>query len=104
MSETRFVAVAKVQDVPPGQKKCVEVEGHKILLCNSQDRIFAVENQCSHVMEPLEDGRMRNGWIACPIHGARFELATGKPLNPPAFVPIKTYEVRIDGDTIEVAV
>lgn len=104
MSDKRFVAVARVEEVPAGKKKCLELEGHRILLCNSQDTIYAIENQCSHVQEPLEDGRMRGGWIACPVHGARFELATGKPLNPPAYTPIRTYEVRISGDTIEIAV
>jgi 3-phenylpropionate/trans-cinnamate dioxygenase ferredoxin subunit len=47
---------------------------------------------------------MKNGWIACPVHGARFDLATGAAMNPPATMPIETFEVRIEGDTIEVSV
>lgn len=104
MSEKTFVAVAKLEEVPAGQKKLVEVGGIQILLCNSQDRIFAVRNLCSHAHEALDCGRMRSGWIACPVHGARFDLATGAPMNPPATLPIDTYEVRVEGDTIEVAV
>ena len=103
MTEPSFLAVARLEDVPPGAKKCVMVEGEKVLLCNTKDRIFAVQNQCSHVLEPLDDGRMRGGWIACPVHGARFDLETGKPLNPPAIFPIKTYEVRIEGEDILVS-
>jgi len=104
MTEQTFVTVATLAEVPPGEKKCVTVEGKKVLLCNSKDRIFAIENQCSHVLEPLDEGRMRGGWIACPVHGARFDLETGDAMNPPAVMPIQTYEVRIEGDTIEVAV
>lgn len=104
MSEKTFVAVAKLDDVPAGGKKCVMAEGVPLLLCNTKDTIFAVRNQCSHAYEKLEDGRVRNGWISCPVHGARFDLETGKPLNPPATLPIDTFEVRIDGETIEVAV
>lgn len=104
MSETNFVAVAKVDEVPPGSKKLVEVNGAPILLCHTANGLFAVTNICSHADEALDCGRMRNGWIACPVHGARFDLATGAPINPPATLPIKTYEVRITGDTIEVAV
>lgn len=103
MSEKTFVAVAKVEDVPAGGKKIVEVNGIEILLCNSNDRVFAVRNLCSHAHEALDCGRLRNGWLACPVHGARFDLETGKPMNPPATTPIDTYEVRITGDTIEVA-
>lgn len=104
MSEKTFVAVAKVEDVPAGGKKVVDVGGTSVILVNTRDRIFAVRNLCSHAMETLECGRVRAGWISCPVHGARFDLETGKPMNPPATIPIETYEVRIEGDTIEVAV
>ena len=103
MSDTVFTAAAQVDEVPPGSKKLVEINGTQVLLCHSQDRIFAVENLCSHAEEKLDCGRMRAGWIACPIHGARFDLATGAALNPPANQPIRTFPVRITGATIEVA-
>ena len=104
MTEKSFVAAAKLDEVPAGAKKLVEVGGQSILLCHSRDRIFAVRNLCSHAYEALADGRMKNGWIACPVHGARFDLETGAAMNPPATMPIETFEVRIEGDTIEVAV
>jgi 3-phenylpropionate/trans-cinnamate dioxygenase ferredoxin component len=104
MSEKTFKAVAKLADVPPGGKLLVEAGGNDVLLCNTQDRIFAVRNQCSHAYEKIDCGRLRAGWIACPVHGARFDLATGKPLNPPATMPLDTFEVRVVGDDIEVAV
>lgn len=103
MSEKTFVAAAKLDDVPAGAKMLVEVGGNSILLCNTRDKIFAVRNLCSHAYEALADGRMKNGWIACPVHGARFDLATGAAMNPPAVMPIDVFEVRIEGDTIEVA-
>jgi len=104
MTEKTFVAAAKLEDVPPGTKIVVELNGISVILCNTKDRIFAVRNLCSHAYETLECGRMRNGWISCPVHGARFDLETGAPINPPATMPIETYEVRIEGETIEVAV
>ncbi|MFA7588634.1 MAG: non-heme iron oxygenase ferredoxin subunit [Novosphingobium sp.] len=103
MSEKTFVAVAKVEDIPPGSKKLVEVNGKPILLCHTKDRLFAVSNICSHAHEALDCGRMKAGWIACPVHGARFDLETGAAMNPPATQPIPTYEVRVTGDTVEVA-
>jgi 3-phenylpropionate/trans-cinnamate dioxygenase ferredoxin subunit len=102
--EKVFVRVANVSDVPAGTKKLVEVSGKPILLCHSNDRLFAVSNTCSHAEEKLECGRMSRGWIACPVHGARFELATGRAMNPPAVKPIATYEIRVVEEWIEVAV
>ncbi|GGN60482.1 MAG: (2Fe-2S)-binding protein [Novosphingobium sp.] len=104
MSEKTFVAVAKLDEVPAGGKKVVDVNGTSVIVVNSKDKIFAVRNLCSHAYETLECGRVRAGWISCPVHGARFDLETGNPMNPPATMPIDTYEVRIEGDTIEVAV
>jgi 3-phenylpropionate/trans-cinnamate dioxygenase ferredoxin component len=104
MSEKSFVAAAKLDEVPAGSKKLVELNGQSVLLCHTRDRVFAVRNLCSHAYEAIADGRMKNGWIACPVHGARFDLETGAAMNPPATMPIDTFEVRIVGDTIEVAV
>ena len=103
MSST-FVRVLPVVDLPVGSKKPVMIEGKCVLICRLQDRYFAISNICSHNDKPLERGRMGNGWIACPTHGARFELATGKALNLPAVKPIATYEVRVVEDWIEVQV
>jgi 3-phenylpropionate/trans-cinnamate dioxygenase ferredoxin subunit len=104
MSEKTFVAVARLDEVPAGAKKLVAVNGTEIVLCNTLDRIFAVKNLCSHAYEKLDGGRMKNGWLACPVHGARFDLETGQPINPPAVMPIDIYEVRVTGDEIAVAV
>ena len=104
MSEKNFVAAAKLDEVPAGTKKLVELNGQSILLCHTRDAIYAVRNLCSHAFEALADGRMKNGWIACPVHGARFDLSTGAAMNPPATSPIDVFEVRVAGDVIEVAV
>jgi 3-phenylpropionate/trans-cinnamate dioxygenase ferredoxin subunit len=104
MSEKTFVAVATLDEVPAGTKKLVTVGKIEIVLCNTLDRIFAVRNLCSHAYEKIDCGRMKNGWISCPVHGARFDLETGQPINPPAVMPIEIYEVRVEGDEIAVAV
>ena len=104
MSEKTFHPVATLDELPAGSKKLVEVAGNQVLLCHTNGKVFAVRNLCSHAHETLDCGRMRAGWIACPVHGARFDLETGAAMNPPATTPIDTFEVRIDGDTIAVAV
>ena len=103
MTQRPFVTVASLQDVPAGTAKAVDVGGRSILLCHTSGGVFAVENVCSHAQQPLECGRIKNGWIACPTHGARFDLETGEPLGGPATEPIATFAVRIEDDTIEVA-
>ena len=104
MSEKTYIAAAKLDEVPAGTKKLVTLSGVEVLLCNSKDRLFAVRNLCSHAYEKLDCGRMKNGWISCPVHGARFDLETGEAMNPPAVMPIETYQLRLVGDSIEVEI
>ncbi|MEY2928081.1 MAG: hypothetical protein RL367_2558 [Pseudomonadota bacterium] len=104
MSGKVFTPVARVDEVGASKSKVIDVNGTSILLCHSIDRVFAVINRCSHAQEKLDCGRIRAGWIACPVHGARFDLETGEAMNPPATLPIQTFAVRIVGDMIEVEV
>jgi 3-phenylpropionate/trans-cinnamate dioxygenase ferredoxin component len=98
-----FVAVTKTGDLAADSVLSVAVGTVALLLIRTVDGIYAVENRCSHAAEPLECGRVKYGWIACPAHGARFDLETGEALTLPATEPIRTFPVRIDGDTICVA-
>ena len=103
ISNGEFVAVAQLEEVPPDGAKAFELGGLSVLLCNHENRIYALENRCSHAEQPLECGRVKWGWIACPFHGTRFDLETGEPLNPPATEPVRTFAVRIENGMIEVA-
>ena len=102
MTNEAFARVARIDEISPEQVKVVTVEGREILLCNSKGRLFAVSNICSHANERLACGRIRSGWIACPVHGARFDLETGRAMNPPATRPIQTFTLRVVEDWIEV--
>jgi len=102
--EGAYTRVLKLSELPPNSKKRVEVGGKCLLVCNNNGKLYAISNVCSHNEKPLERGRMGNGWIACPVHGARFDLATGAALNLPAKLPVATYELRVVEDNIEVLV
>lgn len=99
-----YTPVLKLSELPPGSKKAVQVGAKCVLVCNVNDRLYAISNTCSHNEKPLERGRIGNGWIACPVHGARFDLATGAALNLPAKLPIATYPVQVTEEWIEVMV
>ena len=96
-----FVRLAEAAQIPAEKSLAVEVEGRKLLVCHSRGEFFVVLNKCSHAAEPLDCGRVRNGWVSCPIHGARFALATGEALNPPAKEPIQTFPARVTDGWVE---
>lgn len=103
MTDMIFHPLLSRAELAEGSKKSLKFQGHNLLICHHDNQIFVIENMCSHANEALECGLMRRGWIACPAHGARFDLETGEPLNPPASRPVRTYPVRVQGDMIEIA-
>lgn len=103
MSDLMFTAVLPLMDLADGATRLVEVSGTAVLLCHDDGSVYAIENRCSHLEEPLACGKVKWGWIACPAHGARFDLATGEAMNPPATAPIRTFPVRVVDGMIEVA-
>jgi len=99
-----YIPLLPLADIPDGSVHAVEAASRSIMLCHFEGRIHALDNMCSHAQEPLACGRMRLGWIACPAHGARFDLETGEALTGPASDPIATYAVRVVDGMIEVAI
>jgi len=99
-----FTRFCPLEEVPPGAKKAAKIRDTWILVCNSNNRLFAVSAICSHQAKPLLNGRVRNCKITCPVHGARFDLATGAALDLPATRPIDVYEFRVVDNWIEVRV
>lgn len=104
VSEPQFTVVAALSDVPEGTSRAFAVGARSILLCNDGGDIFALEDLCPHAGMPLDGGRVRAGFVACPFHGSRFDLETGCPLNPPASEPVRTFAVRVAEGIIAVAV
>jgi 3-phenylpropionate/trans-cinnamate dioxygenase ferredoxin subunit len=103
-SELDFHPLADAAEIPPGACKPFSVGGLRILIANLSDGLHAVENRCSHANSPLDARRIyRGGQVACPIHGARFDLRTGAAKSPPAFSPLVTFPVRVRNGRIEVA-
>lgn len=98
-----FIGVAKIDEVEPGRCKKVVVNGKKIALFNVDGEIFATDDTCSHAEASLSEGELVGEEVVCPKHGARFNVKTGQALSLPAWAPIATYEVKVEGEEIKVA-
>ena len=100
-----FIDVAALDDIPKGVCKAMSIGGIRVVVAHLADGFHAVENRCSHANSPLITSKIYHGrQIACPIHGARFDLKTGEAKSPPAFTSLMTFPVRVVNGRIEVAV
>lgn len=96
--------VAGVGDVPAGEVKVFEVNGRSIAVANTGEKFYACDNVCTHDGGPLGEGMLWGDQVECPRHGARFDLKTGRPTVLPAVLPVKTYQVQVDGNDVKVEV
>lgn len=93
-------------DVGPGDavsetsSLTTEVDGYPVVVVRCGDTLHAVEDRCTHDGESLAGAEIEKCEIICPRHGARFDLRTGEALTPPAYEPIRTFNVRLENGRI----
>ena len=99
------LVVCPLEELPPGSMKLVEHDP-RIGVYNCDGDLLAIEDRCTHDDGPLCLG----GWdpeertVACPRHGANFDLASGRALSLPAYLPARTFPVRVEDGIVIVAV
>src|SRR5689334_12700738 len=82
----------------------VDVDGLGLLVVRCGSELYAVEDRCTHDGEPLGEAEIESCQIVCPRHGAHFCARTGEALTPPAYEPLRTYQVRVESGRILVEV
>ena len=100
----QFVKVAATGELPPGQMKLVEVGEHRVVLANVGGTFYAFGDECTHANGPLSEGVLEGVRVECPWHGSVFDVTTGRPVRPPARQPVPVYAVRLEGDSVLLAV
>ncbi|HUY05905.1 MAG TPA: Rieske (2Fe-2S) protein [Acidimicrobiales bacterium] len=72
---------------------------NEICIISDGERFYALDNSCSHMGSQIHRGEIKDGYIVCPWHRARFELASGKSLDLYAS-DIKSYRVIVDAGVL----
>lgn len=132
MEKDQFFDVGKVDEVPVGKMRHVEVQGKEIVISNIGGKFYAMDDRCGHMNAGLSMGNISNdGIVTCLFHGARFDATTGKKVKEPVLtssqrmepLPKKwqnymeqagqlmshtktydqeTYEIQVEGDRIKI--
>jgi nitrite reductase/ring-hydroxylating ferredoxin subunit len=131
---SKIIEVAKTDEIPVGKTKHVEANGKEIMIANVDGKYFALSDRCGHSGALLSMGSIDKNLVTCPLHGAQFDLSTGKKIREPILIPpglsldnipeewknyaqhafeiashIKTYdqekyEVEVEGNSIRIVV
>jgi nitrite reductase/ring-hydroxylating ferredoxin subunit len=76
--------VCKSEDLPNDSKKVVSLQGSKILVCRSNNRLFALNNSCPHRGASLSKSEIKDTKIICYMHDFEYDLISGKLLHIPS--------------------
>jgi nitrite reductase/ring-hydroxylating ferredoxin subunit len=126
-----YVEVAKIDEIPPGKMKHVELDAKEIVVSNVNGKYYAMDDRCGHMNARLSNGNINQNIVTCPFHAAKFDITTGKKVGepvleiPPDMEPLppkwqkymenvgkemsyiktydqNTYEVTIEGNVIKI--
>jgi 3-phenylpropionate/trans-cinnamate dioxygenase ferredoxin component len=99
-----FVRVAAVSELPDPGRMLVEVDDRMIALFHVAGRFYAIDDVCTHDDGPLAEGQLEGFAIACPRHGAKFDIRDGRVLSMPATQPTVAHDVKVEGSDVFVRV
>lgn len=106
-----FVA-AEIDDIRPGQRKRVQLNGRDIVVFNVDGNFYALHNRCPHQGASLCDGRLTMAVtsqepgvydvdptrpvIRCPWHAWEFDIRTGKSWCEPDRIKVRSFKTAIE--------
>ena len=101
-----FVDVARIEDIPPGETRAVDVDGHSILLVNVAGEAYAFHNVCPiEGRLPLDGGRLTGSVLVCPWHNCAYDARSGKRVDSETDAPsLAVVPVAIRDGVLQVAV
>lgn len=102
--QTREINLGLLAQIPVGEGRQFHVSGQDVAVFRLRSgKLFATQAHCPHRAGPLADGLTGGATLACPLHGWKFNLETGEPIQ--GSCAIATYPVRVnDGGEVIIRV
>lgn len=120
-SDEALVPVCDIDNLPPGERVFLNVDGTAVGVLNVDGEYYAIQNECAHQGGPICQGKDRPELvgefaepgeriqeyhgdrmvIACPWHGWEYDLRTGSHLGV-SDIAIKAYNVVVEDDIVYV--
>ena len=101
---TGWVDIGGAAELESTSRLEADVGGYRVRVARVGGRLYAFEDRCTHDDSPFDDAPIEGCEIICPRHGARFSLQSGEALLPPAYEPLRIFEVSEQDGRIRVRV
>ncbi len=96
----KLIHIANTCDIEPSGLYRAIIDDHAYLLAHIDGDYYCTDDLCTHEDSSLYLGSLHGNCVSCTLHGSRFNLKTGEPLDEPATEALKTYQVTQDGEKL----
>lgn len=97
-----FIKLAEIDEIKPGKMQRYQSGNQRILICNVDGEFHAVDDTCTHEDASLYLGALHGDVVKCSLHGGKFNVRTGAPVEEPACSPLHVYPLQLRDDGIYV--
>ena len=104
MPSDGYTYMCRFDVLKEGVPRRFEVGGVPVSLVLTEKQVFAIYDVCSHSAVSLSEGEVDGCTVECWLHASRFDLRTGRPLDPPATRPVPVYPVQIEDGSVYVLI
>ena len=95
-----IVRVCAQNEIAPATAKAFDVGDRRLAVFNIGGRFYVTDDECTHAAASLADGMIDGDVVECCMHMGSFHIPSGKVVEPPCEVPLRTYKVVLQGDDI----
>ncbi|AMV35778.1 Naphthalene 1,2-dioxygenase system ferredoxin subunit [Pirellula sp. SH-Sr6A] len=95
-----YHSVCNLSDLKPNVPVTFEVDDRFVLVTLIDGEVYCIDDVCTHDGGTLGEGEVDGNCIACPRHGAKFDLRSGDALCMPATEPTCSHDVKVDSGTV----
>ena len=97
---SEFTKITTLDNLAEGMVKGFGIGYERFALVKVDGEVYALDDFCSHAGGTLSSGVLYDGEVVCPLHGAQFDVRTGKQSVGPSLANQPTYPVRIEGNDV----
>lgn len=100
-----WVPLCPADELPVGSMRRFDDVGEAPLaVYHTASGLYATDDTCTHAKASLTEGDLEGDTVVCPVHWACFDLRTGKAMEFPATIDLRTFPVRLRDGHVEVCV
>lgn len=102
------VVACMESELGPGEMRNLSLMGRWILIANVEGDIYAVDGLCPHQGANMADGVLEGSVLRCPLHGAEYDIRTGKMVKGPwgggTTASLRSYPVTVEEGCINIVI